>query len=258
MAEPQYLAVSGPPPTRLAFVDVGPRDAPPVLLIHGVGGWHGQWAAQLDALAGRFRCIAPTLPGHLPSEVGAGPWTLARLGGDLQQLLQARGVAGPVAIVSHSYGGIVALNLALHQPELVSRLVVLGLAEQMNFGTLFRAVALLPLPNGPLDLARRLWFADRFHAPVRVLRGIMREAVLPWKGWAALRAIRTPTLLLAGQYDVVAPPYMVRPLATRLPNAQCAVITGARHKLHLQQPEQVNRLITNFLARGQARQSRAR
>lgn len=243
----QHIAVAGPPPARLAFIDAGRADAPPILFIHGVGGLHEQWSAQLPAFVGTHRCLVPTLRGHSPSEATKGPYSMAQLRGDLEQFLDGRCITQPVDIVAHSYGGLIGLDLALCHPERVRKLVLIGLAEYMNFGAFFRMIATFPAPNTLLDWGRRLFLSDRFHASVATLRAVMREAILPWEGWQALPHLPQPVLLLAGQYDVVAPPPAIRNLARRFPHARTGVIRNARHKVQLQQPEAVNRKIAAFL-----------
>ncbi len=245
--ELQQVVVAGPPSARLALVDTGPRDGPPLLFIHGVGGYHAQWSAQLPAFAARYRCLMPSLRGHGPSETTAGPYTMKRLSDDITQLLALRGIQGPVDIVAHSYGGLLALDLALYHPALVRKLALIALAEEMNFGRLFRLVATLPMPTGLLDILRRRFLADRFYATVRVMQAIMRQAVLPWQGWATLEQVAQPVLLLAGQFDVVAPPHTVRQLVHRFPRGQWTVIRNARHKVQLQRPAAVNERIQTFL-----------
>ncbi|MBA3945835.1 MAG: alpha/beta hydrolase [Herpetosiphonaceae bacterium] len=245
--ELQQVVVTGPPAARLALVDAGPHDGPPLLFIHGVGGYHAQWSAQLPAFAAHYRCLTPSLRGHGPSETTGGPYTMERLTNDITQLLALRGIGGPVDIIAHSYGGLLALDLALQRPALVRKLVLIAIAEEMNFGTFFRLVATWPMPTGILDMLRRRFLADRFYATVRVMQAIMREAVLPWQGWATLEQVAQPVLLLAGQFDVVASPQAVRPLAHRFPCGQLAVIRNARHKVQLQRPAAVNERIKTFL-----------
>lgn len=242
-----HVAIPGPPAVRLAFADVGPFDAPPIVLIHGVGGMHEQWANQIPALATHFRCLAPSLRGHGASETTPGPYSMERLRDDLLQLVELRGITRPLSLLAHSYGGLLALDFALAYPARIHKLVLLGLAEYMNFGKMFRMIATLPAPNGLLDLARRLLLADRFYARVHVLRAVMREAILPWQGWPILDRIAQPILLLGGQYDVVAPPPAMRALARRFPHARHLTIRGARHKIQIQQPDAVNRQIMDFL-----------
>ena len=241
-----HLAVPGPPPLRLAYAETGAVGAPPVLFIHGIGGWHDQWRAQLPPLAAHFHCLAPSLRGHGPSEVTAGPFDLARFCDDLEQFLAARAIAGPVHVVAHSYGGIVGLELARRYPILVNKLVIMGLAEHMNFGAFFRIMTHFPVPHALLDVFRRLLFGTRLFAPVAVLRGMMRQGLLPWQGWHELHKLPNPVLLLAGQYDVVATPFAVRAFAQRFSHAHAVVVRDVRHKVQLQNAEVVNRRIMAF------------
>jgi pimeloyl-ACP methyl ester carboxylesterase len=64
---------------------------------------------------------------------------------------------------------------------------------------------------------------------------------------ALLPAIRVPTLVLVGEHDVISPPAEMRTLAAAIPSARFAVITNAGHMAPLEQPQEVNRLIREFL-----------
>jgi pimeloyl-ACP methyl ester carboxylesterase len=104
---------------RFADVDVfvyGPQSAPPLVLIHGLGGSHATWQPVIDQLRANFRIVAVDLPGGRSIE---------REAEGLDACLQAMNVE-QAQVCGHSFGGLVATALAEHSPATVGRLVVVN------------------------------------------------------------------------------------------------------------------------------------
>jgi epoxide hydrolase 4 len=103
----------------------GPAGAPPVLMLHGFPEYGGAWAGLAAALPG-WRCLAPDQRGYgeswAPPEVAA--YDLRALVADMAALIEQ--VGGPVPVIGHDWGAVVAYGLAIWRPDLVSRLVVLN------------------------------------------------------------------------------------------------------------------------------------
>ena len=110
---------------RMRYYVGGPSGVdPPLVLLHGLGGAASNWTELAPALASARRVLIPELPGHGGSAaLPAPPLTLepfAERGG----LLMEQEDLGPALVVGHSFGGLVALRLALRQPMAVSGLVL--------------------------------------------------------------------------------------------------------------------------------------
>lgn len=99
---------------ELDVVDVGPRDAPVLLFLHGFPESHRTWRHQIAHFSDRFRCIAPDQRGYRnsskPQEVAA--YTPDKLIGDVFHLADALGV-GEFTIVGHDWGGAIAWGVAI-------------------------------------------------------------------------------------------------------------------------------------------------
>lgn len=109
------------------YHDLG--DGPPILLIHGSGpgvsAW-ANWRMTLAALAPQFRCLAPDMAGFGYSKVPAGyGFNRAAWLAQLLAFLDAKGI-GKVHVIGNSFGGSMALALAIAAPERVDRLVLMG------------------------------------------------------------------------------------------------------------------------------------
>jgi pimeloyl-ACP methyl ester carboxylesterase len=255
MAEPTPIAVAlpGPPPFTMSAIDEGSCRAsggsqPTLLCLHGVGGTKEQWLPQIKHFAQRYRIVAPDLRGHGGTPAVARSYALPCILDDVQQLIAARQIQPPIALLAHSYGGVPALQLALEAPALISHVVLIGVAAEFNYGLLFRLATRAPVPGGLLELGRRLLFKRRFRATAPVMRALMAQALLPWRGWEQLHEVRQPVLAIAGMLDVVAPPQAVARMVRQLPNGQLRVVARVKHKIQLQRPNKTNQIIERFLA----------
>jgi pimeloyl-ACP methyl ester carboxylesterase len=111
--------------TRVRVVSYGPRDAPPLLLVHGLMTSSYSWRYLFALLGDRYRCIAPDLPGAghsepAPQHAHSGA-ALATFVGELQQAL---GIGGCLAI-GNSLGGYLCMRRALAEPASFARLAVI-------------------------------------------------------------------------------------------------------------------------------------
>jgi 3-oxoadipate enol-lactonase len=161
----------------------------------------------------------------------------------------------PAALVGASYGGLVSLDFAARQPELVTRLVLLDsplpdhdwsdpgfLAYAEEEERLYEA--------GDLDAVAELdlsyWapgLADR-------LRPMARRAVefdVPEVVAVDLAAVRMPALVVVGEHDKPDFRAIAERLARELPNAQFAEISGAGHLPSLERPDATLELVSRFL-----------
>ncbi|WP_043363743.1 alpha/beta fold hydrolase [Belnapia sp. F-4-1] len=109
---------------RLNLVEAG--DGPPVILLHGLFGSAQNWGAVQRHLAARHRVLALDLRNHGASG-RSHAMDYPAMAADVAETMRAMGAA-PAAVVGHSMGGKVAMALALAEPALVARLVVVDIA----------------------------------------------------------------------------------------------------------------------------------
>ncbi|MCW3009691.1 MAG: alpha/beta fold hydrolase, partial [Solirubrobacterales bacterium] len=107
-------------------IDVGPREAPVLLFVHGHSACWQHWLEQLPAFMGTHRCVALDLPGFgrspMPDVV-----SMEGYGRTVDAVCEALGI-GAACVVGNSMGGFVASELALSFPERVERLVLVAAA----------------------------------------------------------------------------------------------------------------------------------
>jgi pimeloyl-ACP methyl ester carboxylesterase len=113
---------------RLAGVSTAVLEAgqgPPVVLLHGQGGWAGMWLPVIPDLVTTHHVLAPDLPGLGGSEVPDGPPDAARVLAWLGELID-RTCAAPPALAGASLGASIATRFAVAHPDRLSRLVLVG------------------------------------------------------------------------------------------------------------------------------------
>jgi len=230
----------------------------PVVLIHGLllGSLAGWYFHTGPALSPNHRVILYDLRGHGRSERLASGYDLVTLAEDLGSVLEATRASGPVDLVGHSYGGLVALRFALDHPARVERLVLVDVPlppssmsemkglEQSGANGLLEA-----LPSGLRDAivgggrrARRfLEGIDFLVNRSSLLTDLAAEQDIPDE---ALSALECPTLLVFGQTSSCAA--VGDRLAAVLPRARLQTLPGG-HFLPMEVPELLTRAIVEFL-----------
>lgn len=253
---------------KLAYVERGA--GAPVVLVHGFPLDHSMWDAQIEALALRWRVIAPDLRGFGQSGVTPGTVTMADVADDLAGLLDALGAAGPAVVCGLSMGGYVAFEFWRRHAARVRALVLcdtraapdspeaaqarLDAARRVLLeGPAFLADSMLPRLLAPGTLAARPDLADRLRAVIERTdaQGIAAAA----RGMAAradatplLAQIACPALVVVGSEDAISPPAEMRLLCAAIPGARFVEIAGAGHMTPLEKPAEVNAALLEFLA----------
>jgi pimeloyl-ACP methyl ester carboxylesterase len=254
---------------RPFVVDRGRGD--PVLLVHGQPGLGSDWDAVADRLADH-RLLIVDRPGFGRS----GDETLSIEGNAevLGELLTERD-SGPATVVGHSYGGGVAILMAVRHPELVSGLVLVGsvgradslnvldhllaapvMGEFLSAAGLFTLGRVLPrLRNLASDqqLALLEWLRatlpdDRYNR-VSAQRGrrVWRSFVAEQRTLvreigeveAALGSVRVPTTVVSGAWDLVVPPSVSASIAAAIPGSELVTVARTGHFIPRDAPDVV-------------------
>jgi pimeloyl-ACP methyl ester carboxylesterase len=241
-----------------------------LVFLHGVGGGHHAWDRQLPWFAGRgYAAHAWDQPGYGESAT-VEPYDLEQVAAALKRLIEALD-EGPVALVGHSMGGFIALETYARHPELVKGLV-LGFTSAAfggasgDFAKQFVAERLAPLDAGKsmAEIAAKLMpaMAGTKSDPVGLALAERVMARIPPQTYrkalallttfdrrALLPAIKVPTLLVAGSDDRTAPASVMERMAAKIPGAEYSLLEGCGHLGPMDQPDEFNRVLANFLER---------
>jgi len=247
---------------------------PALLFAHGLGGNHLSWWQQVAHFAPHYTCVTFAHRGFAPSDPVPGGPDAADYAGDLAALIDHLKFAD-VRLVAQSMGGWTMLEYAIAHPARVKALVL-----SSTSGTLDRrgcdssgggkydawlkdaeakiaagaASGIHPAMGAPaaarspaLHLLYRS-IDDMAGIPdkEKVRAGLRRAAT---RTLADLKDFRVPTLLIAGDEDVVFPPFLASAIATTLPCGEAQLIPVAGHSPYFEQAATFNALVEAFLAR---------
>lgn len=239
----------------------GPDEAPPVILIHGLGLGLRLWDGVLPALA-RTRVLTLDLRGHGLSDSPPAPYALGTLIRDVERLADHFGLRDAM-VLGQGEGGLIAQGLAVKRLDLVRALVMTGTATRLGNPDVWAALIARLRSHGPdaeADCKALLgprWQGLSAAGPVRA----MLEATRPegWLGLAAAMAtadlyqttatLTLPTLVLAGGEDRKVPPDMQRETADLIPGAEFRLMPGAPHLSMLTDPARFGAALAEFLTR---------
>jgi 3-oxoadipate enol-lactonase len=241
----------------------------PLLLLHGWGGGASHWRRVWTALATRYRCIAPDLPGWGDSEKPKVPYTFEWYADWLADLLETLD-ASPAFVAGHSMGGSIALQLALRHPDRVRKLALLNPVVRGSDGIKkeSRILSKPILRNLGFFFAHRRWFlrfltrnfteriggleeSDMMLVARGTYKSMIRslEALKNVDFTGSLASVRIPTLVIGSDTDREIPPEQST-LASGIPGSRLEILKGAGHVTPLERPDEVSRLLVGFFGAG--------
>jgi pimeloyl-ACP methyl ester carboxylesterase len=242
-------------------------DGEPLVFLHGMDQ-HPGGAPFLEALARRHQVFAPELPGYGESGGFEGIEDLLDLVLFERRLIESWD-CGPVDLVGHCLGGMVAAELAALCPWLVRSLVLVdawglwlderGPADPYVLGSSELAAArwhdpaTAPSPEPSLDAALVAGpHADPTEAALRRTQNLAVSTKFLWpipeRGLRKrLPLVDCPTLVVHGASDGLVPLAHAEALAALVPGARLAVVPEAGHLPHLERPEAFVDVVEAFL-----------
>jgi haloalkane dehalogenase len=133
---PHYAAVAGPEgPMRLAYIDEGPREASPVLLMHGEPSWSYLYRHFIPRLSARHRVLAPDLIGFGRSDkpVEASAYSYESHVAWMSEWLTELDLKG-ITLFCQDWGGLIGLRLVAAFPDRFARVIVANTALPTGAG----------------------------------------------------------------------------------------------------------------------------
>lgn len=257
-------------PDGIVWEASGPSDAPPVVLIHGLGLNRAAWQWQEPALADRYRVIRYDLFGHGESQEPPRPPSLSLFSEQLVALMNEVGI-GRAAIVGFSLGGMIARRFAQDHPDRAAALVILNSPHKRSPEAQEAVAARVRQardhgPASTVEGALERWFTPAFAAanPAmmdQVRRWVMANdpAIYPAVYEVLVEGVEEvvspdppltqPTLVITGDEDFGNGPEMTRAIAAEIEGAEAVILTALRHMALAEEPDAVNRPLLAFLDR---------
>jgi pimeloyl-ACP methyl ester carboxylesterase len=172
------------------YVEAGPRNAPPIVLVHGLGTTNASMLPLLDTLGHDFRVLAPDLPGHGGSGPASGGYAAALFGKWLHSFLEAT-CDRPAVLIGNSLGGRTAIQTALDHPDSVQAVVLLCPAvayrRLRQFVPVVRLVRdgmtttiKMPVPRAMVARGIRALFANPAEVPKAWIDAAVDEFLRMW------------------------------------------------------------------------------
>ena len=248
-ADATFAEVEG---ARVRYVDMGPRDAPAVVLLHGFASALETWVTVMPALAEKHRVLALDLKGFGWTDRPEGDYSPQAQAHLVLALMDARGIR-QAAVVGHSWGASVALAMALAAPERIEKIALYdGWIYEEQIPTTFHwaraggvgeflfALFYDQRPDEKMALA----FYDRRFVTQELVEAVEQALDRPGTKAAALAAVRgqrftelqeryhtisQDTLLLWGREDQVATLSNGERLSKDLPRARLVVYPQCGH-----------------------------
>jgi pimeloyl-ACP methyl ester carboxylesterase len=228
------------------------------------------WQPQVDALKNNYYVIAYDVRGHGKSDVGDGQYSVEYFVDDLISLLEYLKLSS-VVVAGLSMGGYIALRAIERNPERFRGIILCDTRSESdnNEGKVKRAIqAKTVKADGMKTFAegflKAVFYEKTFQtqpdavtmirstiensSPVAVAGTLMALAART-DTTSSLYTIKVPALILVGQHDNLTPPSASHAMKEKIPNAELHVIPNAAHMSNLENVDEFNKYLVNFLAK---------
>ncbi len=261
------MTVALPNGVTLSCVDQGDREAPAVVLLHGLTDSWRSFERVLPHMPVSLRAVAVSQRGHGDSDKPEGGYRIRDFSSDLADLLDVLNLPRAV-IVGHSSHGLVAQRFAIDNPARTAGIVLEGSfatlrgnkdLEELVASTIStlrdpidpdfvrefqEGTFLKPVPQSFIDAA----VADSLKVPAHVWRAAF-EGLVQEDHSSELRAIMAPTLIVWGDQDALISRDRQDDLVSGIADAELVVYEGVGHSPHWEEPERFAADLVAFLGR---------
>lgn len=249
------------------FCDVT-GSGPPVVLLHPFPVHHELWLPIAQMLSSRYRLIMPDLRGHGDSSLGNGPATMQKHAADLARVMDDAGV-DRAPLIGVSIGGYAIFEFWRRFRDRVTALVLCNTKAQADSpearaARLQAAEDVLQRGTEPffesmiqklLGETTRRSRPDLADGALRMMRkmsaedvaGVQRGMAERPDSVATLKTITVPTLIITGDEDTLTGLSEAELMRQNIPGSQMKVVAKAGHYSPWEQPDEVGRLLRQFL-----------
>ena len=280
LSEYAYETLTLPDGMKVNYRTQGAEDAPLMVMAHGATDSLGVWDRLAEELQGDYRIVRFDWIGHgLTDGVPPKEYSSVRMGEFLHDFVETAGLDDFI-LVGHSFGGEGSLHYAVRHPEKIRALVLVAsggvapTAEEtaaMGFDGLIGApfwvhwLAINISPDAALEAATPALYHNLEAVTEadtnRVTRLMLYEGNRGGGYWLNangvsdpkpvpdLESLPMPTLILAGEYDIIVPLRMHEEFNARIPNSELVVFKDTGHMITAESPEKTLAAVQSFLNR---------
>jgi 3-oxoadipate enol-lactonase len=241
---------------------------PPVILLHPFPVNHEFWSPLSPVLSSRYRLIVPDLRGHGESSLGNGPATMQKYADDIATVMTAAGVER-APVIGVSIGGYAIFEFWRRFRERVGALVLCNTKAAADINDARKAR--LESARDVLERGTEPFFEgmlqkvlgettrrsrpDLLEGALRMMRkmspedvaGVQRGMAERLDSVLTLKTINVPTLIITGEEDEMTGIPEAEIMKQNVAGSQMRVVAKAGHYSPWEQPEEVGRLLRQFL-----------
>ena len=265
---------------KIAYIDEG-KGEQTVILVHGLASNAGFWRYNIPELSKHYRVIAVDLPGYGKSQKSDYAYSISFYAEQLKSLIEELNLKN-VILVGHSMGGQIGIKFAIKYPDALSKLILASPAGFEEFqrgeGDWLRSVMTIKFIKATSEEGIRRNLSNNFYSwndkwewmvEERVRMRKSKEfdefaytvvscvnAMLDEPTFDKLNLIKTPTLVVYGEYDGLIPnPYLNPGSASdvfdsgikQLSNSKLVQLNDAGHMIQIEKAEEFNNTLLNYL-----------
>jgi len=242
--------------------DVG--SGTPLVLVHGFLGSSEMWTLQTNFFKRNFRVLAPALPGFGKSNKVNSCNTIECMAKAILATLKKKKIES-FYLLGHSMGGMIVQEMVKLEGEKILKLICYGTGPRGNIPGRFETIDVSreKLKNNGLDntayRVAKTWFIEEekskyFYLCEEAGKQTSLEAadnaLVAMKNWnniENLKNIKNETLIVWGEQDKAYNYNQVETLNNNIFNSDLKVIKGCSHNVHLEKPDEFNRMVEEFL-----------
>jgi len=236
----------------------------PLVLVHGFLGSSDMWEPQINFFKDNFRVIAPALPGFGNSGAINSCNSIECMAQAVLNIVEKKGIKN-FNLLGHSMGGMIVQEIAKIAGDKILKLICYGTGPRGNIPGRFETIdqsrkklRIYGLKNTAYRIAKT-WFIEEEKAKYFYLcekagkqtsidaadNGLI--AMKDWNGVKNLKNIKNKTLIVWGDQDKAYNLNQVESLNDNIPNSDLKIIKGCSHNVHLEKPDEFNKVVEEFL-----------
>ncbi len=236
----------------------------PLVLVHGFLGTSKMWEPQINFFKNYFRVITPDLPGFGKSNKAKSHNSIQSIANLILDCLEEKKI-DKFNLLGHSMGGMIVQEMAKKNGDKISKLICYSTGPRGEMPGRFETVdqSRENFKKKGLELSAKniakTWFvlgekAKYFDICIEEGKQTSLETVdnaliafKNWNGVNTLKNIKNETLIVWGDQDRSYNLDQVKTLEKKIQNSKLIIIKNCAHNAHLEQPDQFNNIIKNFL-----------